>query len=325
MQNWNSLEHSVWKNLTSCGLQDQSKFLICVSGGLDSMALLEIILNLKPQADFKVAYFHHGPAEAEQMKFRNECRNLILEKVQAATFDDINSGRQRKIQFLTSESPSELKSEDRMRAARWEFINQNCEENEVVVTAHHLDDRFETVLLKMLRGSSLEGISSFKMWNTLIFRPLLNLNKEQLLLYAQSRGVKWAEDPSNKDSSYLRNWLRETWLVELENRYPGSKSNFAKSMFKILEDSVATQTFEQQFAENSVQNSLKRTWFLLLSDHDQARALALFLKRHNIYEFTGGHLDEIRKRLDKNQKDITFEMLGRKWVINASQIMLDLV
>jgi len=55
---------------------------------------------------------------------------------------------------------------------------------------------------------------------------------------------------------------------------------------------------------------------------DQLRGLALFLKSHQIHNFTSGQLEEIKKRLDNNQKDITFEILGKKWVINASQIML---
>jgi tRNA(Ile)-lysidine synthase len=316
MNNWGSLEHLVWKNLVTCGLQGSSHFVLAVSGGLDSMALLQLMLRVKPQAHFKVVYYHHGPIEnANIVKFRDSCEQIVREKVLS-----FNSAQ---IEFVTEKSAKLLKGEDDFRKARWGFINSLKTQSNVVVTAHHVDDRLETILLKLIRGSSLEGVSSFKMWNGQVFRPLLESTKQDLLNYAQTEELTWAEDPSNQDTAYLRNWVRETWLVELEKKVAGGRANLGHSLFKIIEATGRGQTFEQFFEENATEDVLKRQWYSLLSPHDQTRALALFLKRHKIYEFSSGQLEEIRKRLDKNQKDLTFEMLGRKWVINATQIVLD--
>ena len=307
--NWSSFEHLIWKNLTAHNLVDQNHFLLAVSGGLDSMVLLELFLKLKPKAQLKVVYYHHGEtADQIQLRFRNECEKLIREKM---------SDR-----FYTEKSATELKSEEQFREARWNFINRIKEAQDVVVTAHHLDDKLETVLLKLIRGTSLDGVSQFKMWNGKVFRPLLNVSKKDILKYAETEKLKWLEDPSNQDTGYLRNWVREKWLVDLENYQNGTRENLAKSLFQIIETSTEGQEFDSDFASNSNENSMSREWYSLLSKGEQLRALAKLLKTNQIYDFSTGQLEEIRKRLDKNQKDLTFEILDRKWVINASQIVL---
>ncbi|MGZ3691502.1 MAG: tRNA lysidine(34) synthetase TilS [Pseudobdellovibrio sp.] len=307
---WSSFEHLIWKNLKSHGLEDQNHFLLAVSGGLDSMVLLELFFKLKPQAQIKVVHYHHGNADDQkQFEFRNACQKLVEERAKAC--------------FFTEKSVIELKSEEQFRDARWAFIKKVKDAQDVVVTAHHLDDKLENVLLKLIRGTSLEGVSQFKMWNGQIFRPLLNVTKKQILDYAETENLKWLEDPSNQDTKYLRNWIREKWLVDLDNYQNGTRENLAKSLFQIIESPTEGQEFELSFASNSNEKSMNRQWYSLLSKGDQLRALAKLLKTNQIYDFSTGQLEEIRKRLDKNQKDLTFEILGRKWVINASQIVLE--
>ncbi|MBY0553508.1 tRNA lysidine(34) synthetase TilS [bacterium] len=311
---WDNLNHQVWKNIKECGLEQKDSFVLCISGGLDSMVLLDVFLKVKPTSRIKVVHYHHGiSAHTELQKFRDSNVQLIREIC-------MNSGRN--VEFLTAKSSEELRSEEQFRNARWNFIRSIKQESDVVVTAHHLDDRFETILLKMIRGTSSEGLTSFKMWNGEILRPLLDQAKSELMLYAKKHNLDWNEDPSNSDDSYLRNWLRQVWLAKLDEKVNGGSQNFAKSLFKIADLVLETQTFELIMEPNSESLALSRQWYVSLSKQDQLRALALFLKKHHILSFTTGHLEEIGKRLDKNQKDITFEILGRKWVINASQIML---
>lgn len=312
---WDNFDHLIWKNLKESGLENHNNFVLCVSGGLDSMVLLNVFTKLKAQGQLKVLHYHHGPSnEAGLQKFRDANVNLINQQVE-------KSGHL-KIGFITEKSSKELTSEQQMRESRWEFIRRHVSASDCVVTAHHLDDRFETLLMKMLRGTGVEGFVAFKMWNNEIFRPFLNLAKSELLEYAQKHKIDWNEDPSNKDESYLRNWIREKWLPELDQKMSGASKNLAKSLFKIGDSIAETQTFELIMDPESETLALSRQWYVSLSKSEQLRALSLFLKKHQIMSFTTGQLEEIVKRLDKNQKDITFEILGRKWVINASQIML---
>ncbi len=315
MSNWGRLEHLVWNHLTENGLQQNKSFALCVSGGLDSMVLLQLFLRLKPTAQVKVLHYHHGDsADAEIQEFRDQSLACVNEFIRTCGKENVK--------FLTEKSPVALSSEEQFRDARMAFFKKNVNSEDVLVTAHHLDDRFETILLKMIRGTSMDGVRSFQMWNGQIFRPLLETAKAELFEYAQSSALKWVEDPTNDRSDYLRNWLRREWLDELDKKVPGGKSNLARSLFKMIDDED-DRTFEESFSAHTGANWVDRQWFSLLSHHNQNRSLALFLKKLQVYEFTAGQLEEIRKRLDKNQKELTFEMLGRKWVINATQIVIE--
>lgn len=316
---WTSLEHHVWKKLKEFSLETHDNFILAISGGLDSMVLLEVLVNLKPQANFKVAYYHHGPSNFKsQEEFRDRAYEVVQQRVQ--------SFNKKNVIFVGGRSSNELLSEDKMRSARWSFLRGLVHSNEVVVTAHHLDDRLETMLLKMIRGTSIDGLFSFKIWNHEILRPFLETTKQDLLVYAQTAELYWVEDPSNSEDHYLRNWVREKWLKDLDEKLPAGSKNLSKSLLRINEFVGEVkgegQSLELELGLNTDATGLNRQWFVSLSRENQLRSLALFLKKHQMYNFTSGQLKEIQKRLDKNQKDIKFELLGRKWVINASQIML---
>ncbi len=331
---WSAFEHRIWKHLKEYDLAAHDNFILAVSGGLDSMVLLNVFLKLKPRATFKVAYYHHGKSgDKLQDEFRNSAYDIVQQKITSINLTNAETNKtnmKTNVVFYSEQSPVVLKSEVQMRNSRWGFLRQLVSSDEIIVTAHHLDDFLETMLLKMIRGTSADGLISFKMWNKKIFRPFLETSKLELLEYAQINSINWVADPSNTETHYLRNWLREKWLKDLEKKVKNASKNLAKSLLRTASALSQTQTFELVFCPetnlktNSETNSstLSRSWYVSLSKADQLRSLALLLKKHQIYDFTTGQLEEIRKRLDKNRKDITFEILGRKWVINASQIML---
>lgn len=309
---WNDLEHSIWKNLKQHGLADSESYLVAVSGGLDSVALLYLLKRLRPQAEIRVAHFHHGPTtETGQLNFRDDCVALIR-----------NLCHELDVGLLIEESPKILQSEAHFREARWEFIRRNRLASEPIVTAHHLDDWVETLTLKLIRGVGPEGFIAFKMWDGEIFRPLLETIKTDILVYAADNKLKWIEDPSNTSEGYLRNWLRERWFKELDQRIPLGYQNYSRSLLRLCEELSQNQSFGLEFFKNSPELGLDRHWFNALSDKLQIKALNLFLRHHSIFNFTSGQLAELQKRLDKNQKDITFNLSHVKWIINETQIML---
>ncbi len=310
-EKWNNFEHKIWELLKSSALEQSPTYLLAISGGLDSMVLLEVMKRLRPSAKLRIAHFHHGESKNTQSKFRDEALEFVKHKVSLAE------------SFFTEKFPGILLSEAEMRDERWNFLRKIRLPNEPILTAHHLDDWAETALLKMIRGSSLQGIASFQIWNQEIFRPFLRLHKVELFNYANLRQLDWIDDPSNKSEDYLRNWVREKWLKDLELKQPGGVDNLTRSLLQIVDDFRSNSTFVLVFFKDLKTNGLDRTWFLALSRDDQLKAIALYLKTLEIHEFTRGQLQEIIKRLDKNQKDLTFVLFGRKWVINATQIMLE--
>lgn len=320
---WGDFEHQFWNALKESRLENAESYLIAVSGGVDSMALLLTLARVRPQSRIRVAHFHHGPsADSEQLRYRDHVADFVKHKI--SVFNSLQETTY-PIEFIFDRSDQELRSEADMREARWHFLRRvRVNEQEPILTGHHLDDWFETVLMKMMRGASMDGMTTFQMWNLEIFRPFIHLSKAEILKYASQQKLSYLDDPSNLSSDYLRNWVREQWLPQLELRQSGSVANLSRSLLQMIEEFSESSTFELKFYEENPTMGLDRAWYLTLSSSEQIKALALFLKKHQVYEFTRGQLQEIMKRLDKNQKDLTFEIIDRKWVINASQIMLQL-
>ncbi len=308
---WTDLEHTVWKNLKECGLDQKPVYFLAVSGGLDSMVLLHLMLRLKPKAQFTIAYYHHGVTDdLLQSTFRAECLNLIKR------FQSEN------IRLITETSPVSLYSEAEMRDARWTFFIKHQLPDNPILTGHQLDDWAETLTLKLIRGVGPEGFTAFKLWDGQVFRPFLETPKKDLLEYAHAQKVVWIDDPSNQSDQYLRNWLRESWFKSLDEKNPSGYLNFSRSLLRLCQELASNQSFELQFFRDSPALGLDRHWFFSLSRPLQLKSLSLFLRHHSIFKVTTGQLAEIQKQLDKNQKDITFTVAHVKWVINETQIVL---
>lgn len=310
---WSAFDHQVWQSLLRCGLQDAQMFYLAVSGGIDSMVLAHTFSKILSVEKLKILHFHHGDTEQIELgSYRDEAMQM-LQQYSAA----------KNIQMIVQKSEVTLKSENDMRNARRAFLMKEILPGGVLVTAHHLDDRLETMLLKLLRGVGADRFNSFVEWDSKVFRPLLFAPKVELLRYAREESLTWLEDPSNQQDYYLRNWLRQNWLQDLEATYPGGVKNLARSLFKLADRLNEQPQFELVCLKTESGHGINRTWYNSLSKSDQNRAIFLLLKQVGIEQVTQGQIEEIRKRLDKNQKEYIFKLLGRKWVINALQIMLE--
>lgn len=127
------------------------------------------------------------------------------------------------------------------RKLRYRALGEMCHAHgvPVLLTAHHLDDQAETVLLQLLRGSGPAGLSGMDAANgapellgnpdLVMARPLLPLARAELEAYAHEHGLAWVEDESNLDPRYARNALRHTVMPALAQAFPGFQARFARS------------------------------------------------------------------------------------------------
>lgn len=304
---WNNFEHQVWQKIKQYDLENKKLFL-AVSGGVDSIALVYVMVRLKLTANLTVLHYHHG--DFQNKKFRDESLDLV----QKVCLDF-------KIPFLMDKATQDLKSESDFRDARRLFF-QKSTENNTLVTGHHLDDVLETRLIKMIRGTGAAGLSAFVEYNYKIFRPFLSLSKKQIVDYATESDLSWIEDPTNTETDYLRNWIRNDWLPALESKHIGGVQQLAKSIDRLLDqpDEISNSI---HFSSGKVEFS--RLWFFGLSPRDQLKVLSISLQHFETIGFSVGNLQEINKRLDKNQKEHIFTELGLNWVLNAQQIMIRFV
>lgn len=312
---WTDFEHDIWKLLIRHGLQNQETFLLSVSGGLDSMALLQIMSRLKPNAHLTVAYFHHGASEPQQENYRDACLDLIR-----STCENLKA---KNVRFISSKAETKLTSEAELREARWTFINGINETKQPILTAHHLDDWVETLTLKLIRGVGAEGFTAFKVWNEKIFRPFLEISKKQLMQYALEQKLTWLDDPSNDSSEYLRNWLRRDWFKMLDEKNPSGYDNYSRSLLRLCQELTEVPTLSLCFFRDDTKLGLDRSWYFSLNESRQRKAIALYCRHQSQFNMTQGQIAEIQKRLDKNQKDITFVLGSIKWLITSQQIMIE--
>lgn len=347
------LEHHVWKLIKHHSLQDK-KFLVALSGGVDSVALLCVLSKIHKKESIGACYFHHG--EDSNQEYRNGalvfCENLCKQmnvrfypvrstEVSSSVFssDEIAKSKSKvnanaKVSGVI-ESPIRLKtpgesltklsskSEEFYRELRYAALSRvmKTEKFDLLSTAHHRDDLLETRMLRLIRGSGAQGIQAMHILKERMFRPFLEITKDELKTYLREEKVQAFEDPSNDTLDPLRNWLRQKWFKDLETRSPGGLSALARSLETIAQELESRPWGELLACNESYESQgLSRSFYLSLSLFEQKRLLAQYLYSLGKRDFSQAHLEEIQKRLDKSQKVITFKVGGCHWEVNAGQI-----
>ena len=181
---------------------NNSTIVVAVSGGPDSIVLLNILNNLKEKYNYKIVCAHvnhklRQESEEEEIFVKNICinNNIIFEKIDFDT-------------YITTNIESE--AHDR-RYTFFEEIIKKYNSN-YLLTAHHGDDLVETILMKLTRGSSLDGYIGFNKIsnrnNYKIIRPLIFYTKEEILKYADNNNIEYRIDKTNFDKKITRNRYR---------------------------------------------------------------------------------------------------------------------
>ncbi|HEY8269894.1 MAG TPA: tRNA lysidine(34) synthetase TilS [Pseudobdellovibrionaceae bacterium] len=306
MNDWLDLEHHLWKELKEHSLL-QRKILVGFSGGDDSLSLLWALYRVK-KTGMEACYIHHGPGENEKYRDQAEifCRRFCEERG-IPFYTQKNTG-------LALHSEAELR-DFRHSALAAIRLQTNAD---LLALAHHREDLLETRLLRLIRGTGPQGLSSMRVLQGELFRPFLKISKKDLQEYLKKFSLEAFQDPSNGDFHPLRNWLRHSWLFDLESRQQGAVNSLGRSLEALVEALEENSLPPELFKENY----LLRSYYLSLSKTQQKQALASYLLRQGQQNFSQSHLEEIQKRLDNSQKELMFRVGGIDWVINAQQIMV---
>jgi len=244
------------------------KYILAVSGGVDSMVLLDV-LALLPNVELIVAHFNHNmrsDSREDQKLVQQTARqlNLIFETNQAAI--------------------GELVSENDARIARYDFlfVLKKKYAADAILTAHHQDDKLETALLNVIRGTGRRGLSAISD-NKIVIRPLLNTSKIDIVDYAITNKLKWREDSTNNNMNFRRNYLRTKLLKGFDKN---QKQEFIEYIEKvaITNTKIDTQiaTISQIMYNN---NQFNRQQFALLPDEVGKELLVYWLNLLEVREF----------------------------------------
>ena len=193
------------------------RLLLAVSGGLDSICLAHYFIKNREHFGIEwlgIAHVHHGLREGTADR--------------DATFVE-DFAKAHDVPFFLKKLDGEaLKSaegslEENARDARYEALMEVAKDDDTaIVTAHHAGDQAETMYMRIRRGTTLAGVRGIQALRQNIFRPFLNVTREELLAYARENGLEWCEDESNADVKFARNFTRHKALPHLEETCPGA-------------------------------------------------------------------------------------------------------
>ncbi len=199
------------------------RYWVAYSGGCDSTVLLHALAALQDQLPVEVRALHvnhHLHPAAPQ--WAEHCHR-VCEALDIPLYEINVDARGSK-----GESP-----EAAAREARYRIFTEMLQEGDGLLLAHHRDDQAETLLLQLLRGSGPRGLAAMPSQRPLgagwLGRPLLGFTREALCQYAGAEGLAWIDDPSNFDTEYDRNFLRQEIMPLLQQRWPSAASTLARA------------------------------------------------------------------------------------------------
>lgn len=166
------------------------KYVVAVSGGVDSVVLLDMLVR-EGGHELVVAHFDHGIREDSVLDAQFAQR---LAQKHNLTFE------------TRREELGARASEELARERRYAFLRSVADKyGAVIATAHHMNDSAETIAINLTRGTGWRGVAVLA---SDMYRPLLDKTKYEILSYAESKGLDWREDSTNASDAYLRNRLR---------------------------------------------------------------------------------------------------------------------
>ncbi len=232
-------------------LKPQTTLLIALSGGLDSIVLLDILAKIKHTIPFNLCalHVHHGLSKNAD-DWANFCVQRCSQLNVTLHVEHVNV------------KTTKLGIEAAARALRYQALfdfKVNGNLLDYIVTAHHLDDQAETLLLQLCRGAGIKGLASMAMVDNArrLLRPLLNISRAAIQNYALAQGLTWCEDESNSNTDFDRNFLRNEVLPLLGSRYSAIHTKLARAASHIAEandllDTLAALDVQDLLTDNSL-------------------------------------------------------------------------
>jgi tRNA(Ile)-lysidine synthetase-like protein len=252
------------------------KYVVAVSGGVDSVSLLHLLAQ-QPQLQLTVAHFDHGireDSDLDQQLVAEQARRLGLSYV-------FNRGG---LGAGTSEAEA--------RQARYGFLRQvqAATGAQALVTAHHQDDLLETAIINILRGTGRKGLSSLSDRRD-IRRPLLHVPKADLRAYAREQGLVWREDSTNADTTLTRNYIRHVLLPRL------SAADKQQLLSYVRHVGVLNRAIDHELATllhlQPSKQLIDRADFIMLPHVVAKELLAEWLRGHGIRSFDSKMLERL--------------------------------
>ncbi len=297
-----------------------NQFLVAVSGGRDSMVLLALMARLLPPDKLVVAHWNH----ALRGRDSDQDEAFVAKAAKILGFP-----------FYSGRGRGEKHSEQSLRSERRSFLLEvaKATQSAFIVTGHHLDDQWETILMRLLRGTGVRGLGGIAPRRGKWLRPLLEISRQQLADYAEREGITFREDLSNQDPKYLRNRVRKSLIPQFlrMNSNHGSGEELRKR--------VAQTTTQLRWAEREL-NRKVRVWekrfvvrtpfwyrfprprFLSLTPEWQAFFLHRLWGKLRAPSFSGRTSEKVREMISQGKRHLDAEG-GVRVTVSCGEVFVE--
>jgi len=295
----------------------ESKLLIAISGGLDSVVLTHLCHKLK--LDFALAHCNfnlRGKESDADESFVLQLAKDLNKECFIECFDTLAYAQENKLSIQMA-----------ARELRYNWFNELAEQLQFdyILTAHHADDNLETFLINLSRGTGIEGLTGIPEINENVVRPLLPFSREDIEQYARAENLHWREDSSNASTKYLRNKLRLEVIPKFKEVNPQLLQNFNKTIAHLQDskviiddriDAISNQVIEDinddnmnfNIAEIVKLSNLKAYLYELLKDYN-------FTQWNDIYDLleaqSGKYVVSATHRLIKDRGCLLLSQLDK--------------
>ncbi len=267
--------------------------LLALSAGKDSMALLDIFLFLKPILSLNLTVFHlnhmmRGKESDDDEGFVAEIARTNKLEFFAHRFD-FKEGKPRGFSF-----------EEYARLKRYELLDQIRRDYnfQKIATAHNRDDNVETILMRIFTGTGIHGLHGIDCKRDNIIRPLIFLSAKEIYNHLIERKIQWREDSSNREEKYLRNFVRNSILPKIYERFERagesilSLSGIAREYSSLINEFVS--------GEGGIYRLVNGGIVIEADNYINDKKLFKFVIANAVSDFgefmTGGVLEEIYKK-----------------------------
>lgn len=305
-------------------INNNDKIVVAVSGGPDSMCLLDTLYLLKNiiqdeyniKYELIVAHVNHmirKESDDEKLYVESYCKKLDI------PFFYLKENVSQKAKIL------KMSEEACGRKIRYDFFEDILKENaaNIIATAHNLNDDVETILLNFIRGCGLKGLNGMDFKYKNIIRPLINIAKKDIMEYNVLQNLNPCIDKTNFENKYVRNKIRNLLIPTLENEYNGNIINNVIRMKKILQnDEDFLKKYTKNVLKNSIIdnniNSIKFNFSYILNEHESIKYRVIReiidMKMNNLDGIENIHVIDILKLLENNIKGKKY-IIGNKFTI----------
>lgn len=290
--------------------------IVGASGGPDSQFLIYMLESIKKEIDFDIVlahlnHLHRKEAANDENLVRDTAQGLGLKFFsEAKSMDDLAK-------------KEKISSEDAGRRLRYDFFNRLAVKfpNSKIAVAHNKDDQAETILMRIIRGTGLDGLRAMDYRSGNIIRPILDVKKKDILKYLDNKKIPYAIDHTNFEADYTRNKIRLEVIPVLEKINPKfidqafRLSDLAKDDLIIIDDTIG-QIFDKICDESSKTIKFNKAEFEKLKKPYQNRLLRLAIDKlkGSIKDISKDNIDEFLSLigLDNGKEIIKDDLRFRK-------------